>query len=188
MNVDLISFMVGVLSSVIAVLSVFLINKGAKNIFIESSIILKNEKGETIEIDALYNDSVKDFRSYIVDAIDYEKSVMNILKKLNLDVTEPSHTGDYNGVDFLIKNGDELFAIEVKSHKKPLSLNVIKKSLSRLPKNIKNIFFVSKNGFSNSSIEYLKSIEINVSLISGENQELYNSISTVIQEQGISNK
>lgn len=188
MNVDLISFLVGVLSSLIAAISVYWVKKVAKNITKETKVILKNDKGEIREVEANTNDSKNDYRSYIHEAIAYEKFVAETLDKLNLNVEVTSNHSMDKGYDFLIKNDEHYIAIEVKSYKRPLPTKVIRDTLSKLPKEIKNVFFVSKSGFSNSSIDNINDTERSVSLIDGDNEELYKNISEALGKQGITSK
>jgi|GEM_PF-1654228 len=187
MNLDLMSFLIGILSSIIAVVSVYFTKRIARNNLEQKIVTLKNSSGGSIEI-VTENNGDKNIRSYFQDAIEYEKSVANILRGLNYEVEEASLNSPDKGYDILLRSGDKLVAIEVKSHSKPLSANVIKDTLSKIPSNISDALYVSKNGFSKTSMDYIESVNKSIALASGENEDLEKSIKIALESKGITSQ
>lgn len=187
MNIDLMSFLVGIFSSIIAVVSVYVTKKIARKGLEQKIITLKNSHGGSVEIVTEGNGD-KNIRSYFKDAIEYEKSVADVLRSLNYEVEETSLNAPDKGYDLLLKAGDRLIAVEVKSHSRPLSANVIKDTLSKFPSDIDDALYVSKNGFSKSSLDYIKNVNKPVALASGEKEALVESIKSALESKGITSQ
>jgi hypothetical protein len=187
MNLDLMSFLIGILSSIIAVVSVYFTKRIARNSLEQKIVTLKNSSGGSIEI-VTDNNGEKNIRSYFQDAIEYEKSVANILRGLNYEVEETSVNSPDKGYDILLRSGDKLVAIEVKSHSKPLSANIIKDTLNKIPSGISDALYISKNGFSKTSMDYIQSVNKSIALASGENEDLEKSIKIALESKGITSQ
>lgn len=184
MNIDLISFSIGIFASLVAVISVYVTKKIAKKYVSHENIILKNTQGEIVEIAADGGDKV-DIRSRFYDAMEYEKSVGEMLKSLGFEFEQASRqTRDY-GYDFLLKAGDRVIAVEVKSHSRPLSAETVMNTLHKLATGVDDVLLISKNGFSNSSLQYLEETSKNVSIASGEGNVLSESVKKALEEKGI---
>lgn len=187
MNIDLMSFLIGMIASIFAAIAVDLTKKVAKKNLSQKIVTLKNSSGGTIEI-VTGNDSEKNIRSYFKDAVEYEKAVADILRSLNFEVEETSLKSPHKGYDLLLRSGDRLVAVEVKSHSRPLSANVMKDALNSFPDDIEDVLFISKNGFSNSSMDYIKSLNKSIALASGENEALMQSIKNALESKGITSQ
>ena len=185
MNSELLSLLLSILSSLVALISVFLVRKAAKSVLEENKIVLKNDKGEVREIFAEIGDSKNEYSAYLNEAIDFEKFVFEKLVELNLNVKDKPQNSMDKGYDFLFEKDGELVAVEVKSHKKPLSANTIKDYTSRLPSDIAIVFFISKSGFSSSAIELLEKYDKKVSLIDGSIDDLGSQLSSALVARGI---
>src|SRR5690606_28468668 len=162
-------------ASFVAAIAVYLTKKVAKKNLSQKIVTLKNSSGGTIEI-VTGNDSEKNIRSYFKDADEYEKAVADILRSLNSEVEEASLKAPHKSYDLLLRSGERLIAVEVKSHSRPLSANVMKDALNSFPDDIEDALFISKSGFSNSSMDYIKSLNKSIALASGENEALMQSI------------
>lgn len=187
MNVDVMSFLIGMLSSIVAVIAVYVTKRIARKNAGQKIVTLKNSRGGTIEI-VTGNDGEKNIRSHFKDAIEYEKTVADILRGLNFEVEESSLKSPDKGYDLLLRSGERLVAVEIKSHSRPLSANVIKDTLNKFPTDIDDALFVSKNGFSNSSMDYIQSLSKNIALASGENEVLMKSIKSALESKGITSQ
>ncbi|UTV28957.1 restriction endonuclease [Photobacterium atrarenae] len=184
MNIDLMSVLIGILSSIVTAIAVFFTKRLAKKNLNQKVVTLKNSHGGTIEI-VTGNDGEKNIRSHFRDAIEYERTVADILRNLNFEVEEASLKSPDKGYDLLAKLGERLIAVEVKSHSRPLSASVIKDTLNKFPTDIDDALFISKNGFSSSSLDYIQSFNKGIALASGENEELIKSIKSALESKGI---
>lgn len=187
MNIDFMSFLIGILSSIITAVAVFITKRAAKSSSDQKVVTLKNSHGGTIEI-VTGNDDEKNIRSHFKDAIEYEKAVADIFRDLNFKIEEASLKSPDKGYDLLVKSGERLIAVEVKSHSRPLSANIIKDTLNKFPTNIDDVLFISKNGFSNSSMDYIQSLNKSIALASGENEALIKSIKSALESKGITSQ
>ncbi|TDY03007.1 restriction endonuclease [Thiohalophilus thiocyanatoxydans] len=187
MNIDLMSLLIGIFSSILAAVSVYITKKIVRKKLEQKIITLKNSSGGEIEI-ITENNGESNIRSSFNDAIEYEKSVADILRSLNFEVEETSLNFSDKGYDLLLRSGDRLVAVEVKSHSKPLSANVVKETLRKFPSDIDDALYISKNGFSISSIDYIKKINKSIALASGENEALAKSIKSALESKGIASQ
>jgi hypothetical protein len=172
MDIELISIAISVIASVFAFLSVRSIKKLSSKL--EKTIYLKNSSGETKEITVDADDTNKDIQGYLNSALVYEKEVGEILKKYNSQLIH-NYTAEFDKhkyhIDFVIKNFEKEYFIEVKSHKRPLTAVLVSKIIDQLPYKSDGNLIVSKSGFTESAIETIKKANKNIMAISGADRE-----------------
>lgn len=172
MDIELISIAISVIASVFAFISVRSIKTLSSKI--EKTIYLKNSSGETKEITVDGDDTYKDIQEYLNSALVYEKEIGEILSKYRTQLI-PNYTAEFDKhkyhIDFLLKDFDKEYFIEVKSFKKPLTAGLVSKIIDQLPIKSDGNLIVSKSGFTENAIETIKKANKNIIVISGANRE-----------------
>ena len=187
MNVETIAIVIGLFASIAAfLLSIWIRRINNK---LDRVIYLQNSKGESKEVIIDADDTLKDIQNNLNDALEYEAFVGEILKKYdsqlmhNYIVETKNHKYQ---VDFVLKNIDKKYFIEVKSHKRPLSAQIVSKLINQLPAESDGSLIVSKNGFTTSALELIKNTNKNVIAVSGnEIGELITQFDKFVKSEGI---
>jgi chromosome partitioning protein len=90
--------------------------------------------------------------TYIENAFDFEKIIQMSFKNMGFDVI-PNKKDNEPGYDFIVKKDKHLLAVQVKNHKRPLSINVVHKFREFMDSSkIKRGILISAKGFSNNAL------------------------------------
>jgi len=90
--------------------------------------------------------------TYIENAFDFEKIVQMSFKNMGFDVI-PNKKDNEPGYDFIVKKGKHLLVVQVKNHKRPLSISVVHKFREFMDNSkIKRGVLISAKGFSRNAL------------------------------------
>ena len=190
MDIELVSIIISAIASVVAFISVSSIK--SLNSKLEKTIYLKNSSGETMEITVDGDDTNEDIQESLNSALVYEKDIGEILKKYRSQLIH-NYTAEFDKhkyhIDYLLKDFEKEYFIEVKSNKKPLTAGLVSKIIDRLPYKSDGNVIVSKSGFTESALEEIKRANKNIMIISGaDREELTQQLDEFAASKGITSQ
>ena len=90
--------------------------------------------------------------TYIENAFDFEKIIQMSFKNMGFDVI-PNKKDNEPGYDFIVKKDKHLLVVQVKNHKRPLSINVVHKFREFMDSSkAKRGILISAKGFSHNAL------------------------------------
>jgi len=168
---SLVSMVIGVLASILGLISIYFKEKRQKEYELGQDI---EQKKEEIE---------KDVKS----SIGYEKVVENILSQVKHGDNFVTFTRNQQ-IDFVLESQNCKYAIEVKYQSRPISTNVIKQILSYSEKTNSRPMLVTNSSLTRGALEEIKVYDSEHEnepfvVVSGETyDELYTNLSSFFKE------
>jgi len=193
MDATIISFIIGVVSSLLAVFSSRFIKSFLSRRKPEEEHYLISSKGETREIVIEPGSSENDIKDYISSAIEYEKLVKHILQSISPDIRIQEASRHDKGYDFVVEDNSHKMLVEAKATKRPVGVDTLARIISSATRDTTDAVIISKSGFSSSVFELanerMKSGSPRISLISGDQlEEITVQIRKAIGKEGITSK
>ncbi|MGI2869072.1 restriction endonuclease [Vibrio alginolyticus] len=156
MNLELMSVLVGALSSIVSAITFYVAKKAAKSTTSENTFLVKNSDGETREVTIGNKQTHRDISKAITANIEYEKLIELTLRNVRASGVKVSKNSKHDlGYDFLLTTPNAKYLIEAKANKKPVDRRVIQRILKAANQQNSTAVILSKSGFDKSAIEWL---------------------------------
>lgn len=157
MTIEVTTFVIGALSSVISLLSFLLAKRAAKKTGGQKIFVIKNSKGETREVTVTPGQKTAEVIKSLNDNLAYEKLVETSLRKFSADNATLVKIKNHDlGYDFTLNFLGKKYLIEAKANKRPVNKYALEKLLKAASKRDSKAVLFSKSGFEKAALKWLE--------------------------------